>query len=65
MEVPSEEGIELDKTSRVDLEGLEGGASGTLGSSTAGNDRLDIQFLVCTTCRFNLCPVSPVRASTM
>lgn len=30
MEVPREEGVELDKTSRVDLKGLECGTSGAL-----------------------------------
>lgn len=65
MEVPSEEGIELDKTSRVDFERLEGGTGGTLGSATAGDDGLNIEFLVCATCRFNLFSYSSVRASMM
>lgn len=65
MEVPGEEGVEFDKTSRVDFERLEGGTGGTLRSATASNDRLNIQFLVGTACRFNLCSYSSVRASMM
>jgi hypothetical protein len=47
-------GDRLDQAGRVDLDRFERGAVGALGSSTTGDDSLDVEFLVRTACRLNL-----------
>ena len=42
-EGPGEEGVELEEAGGVALEGLEGGAGGALGGSSAGDDGLDVE----------------------
>lgn len=54
VEVPREEGVELDEAGRIDLKGLEAGAVCALGCPPAGDHRFDAELLISTTSRFNL-----------